>query len=81
MNSSPSNMKWPKSMKKLVNNNVEKEMEVVKELIEMSNALRKENNVKISASHIGRVIKQDEIKYKNKRSKMFSNDKNFLKNI
>jgi transposase len=41
----------------------------------------KENNIKISASHIGRIIKQDEIKYKTKRSKMFSEDKNFLRNI
>lgn len=41
----------------------------------------KQNNIKISSSQIGRVIKQDEIKYKTKRSKMYSNDKNFLKNI
>ena len=41
----------------------------------------KENNIKISASHIGRIIKQDEIKYKAKRSKMFSSDKNFLQNL
>ena len=41
----------------------------------------KQNNIKISSSQIGRIIKQDEIKYKTKRSKMYSNDKNFLKNI
>ncbi|HLC77304.1 MAG TPA: isoleucine--tRNA ligase [archaeon] len=39
--------KWPKPMKKLINAQIEKEMEVVKELIEMSNAIRKENNVKV----------------------------------
>lgn len=41
----------------------------------------KQNNIKVSPSQIGRIIKQDEIKYKAKRSKMYSNDKNFLKNI
>jgi len=41
----------------------------------------KKNNVEVSPSQIGRIIKQDEIKYKAKRSKMYSNDKNFLKNI
>ena len=41
----------------------------------------KQNNIKISSSQIGRIIKQDEIKYKTKRSKMYSNDKNFLRNI
>jgi transposase len=41
----------------------------------------KQNNVKVSPSQIGRIIKQDEIKYKTKRSKMFSDDKNFLQNI
>ena len=41
----------------------------------------KKNNLKISASHIGRIIEEDETKYKTKRSKMFSNDKNFLRNI
>ncbi len=41
----------------------------------------KVNSIKISPSQIGRIIKQDEIKYKSKRSKMYSNDKNFLKNI
>ena len=41
----------------------------------------KKNNIKISPSQIGRIIKQDEMKYKTKRSKMYSNDKNFLKNI
>jgi transposase len=40
----------------------------------------KQNNIKISTSQIGRIIKQDEIKYKTKRSKMYSDDKNFLKN-
>ncbi|MBI2632138.1 helix-turn-helix domain-containing protein [Candidatus Pacearchaeota archaeon] len=41
----------------------------------------KKNNIKVSPSQIGRIIEQDEIKYKTKRSKMYSNDKNFLKNI
>lgn len=41
----------------------------------------KKNNIKISPSQIGRIIRQDEIKYKTKRSKMYSNDKNFLKSI
>jgi transposase len=41
----------------------------------------KQNNIKVSPSQIGRIIKQDEMKYKTKRSKMYSNDKNFLKNI
>ena len=41
----------------------------------------KQNNMQISASQIGRIIEQDEIKYKAKRSKMYSNDKNFLRNI
>lgn len=41
----------------------------------------KKNNIKVSPSQIGRIIKQDEIKYKKKRSKMYSNDKNFLRNI
>ena len=41
----------------------------------------KQNNLQISPSQIGRIIKQDELKYKAKRSKMYSNDKNFLKNI
>lgn len=41
----------------------------------------KQNKISVSASQIGRIIKQDEIKYKTKRSKMYSNDKNFLKNI
>jgi len=40
-----------------------------------------QNNLQISSSQIARIIKQDEIKYKTKRSKMYSNDKNFLKNI
>ena len=41
----------------------------------------KQNNIKVSPSQIRRIIKQDEIKYKTKRSKMYSNDKTFLKNI
>lgn len=41
----------------------------------------KTNKINISASQIGRIIEQDEIKYKTKRSKMYSSDKNFLKNI
>lgn len=41
----------------------------------------KQNNIKISTSQIARIIKQDEMKYKTKRSKMYSNDKNFLKSI
>jgi transposase len=41
----------------------------------------KQNNLKVSPSQIGRIIKEDETKYKTKRSKMYSNDKNFLKNI
>ena len=41
----------------------------------------KQNNITVSPSQIGRIIKQDELKYKTKRSKMYSSDKNFLKNI
>ena len=41
----------------------------------------KQNNLQVSPSQIGRIIKSDEIKYKTKRSKMYSNDKNFLRNI
>lgn len=41
----------------------------------------KKNNLPISPSQIGRIIKADEIRYKTKRSKMYSNDKNFLRNI
>ena len=41
----------------------------------------KQNNIKVSPSQIGRIIKHDEIKYKTKRSKMYSDDKFFLKNI
>jgi len=41
----------------------------------------KEKNIKISPSYVGRIIKKDEIRYKKKKSKMYSNDKNFLKNI
>jgi len=41
----------------------------------------KQNNIMVSPSQIGRIINQDELKYKTKRSKMYSSDKNFLKNI
>jgi len=41
----------------------------------------KKNNLEVSSSQIGRIIKAEEIKYKTKRSKMYSNDKNFLRNI
>lgn len=41
----------------------------------------KSKNIRISPAHVGNIIKQDEIKYKKKRSKMYSNDKNFLRNI
>src|SRR3989338_2510991 len=41
----------------------------------------KKNNIKVSAPQIGRIIEADEMKYKTKRSKMYSNDKNFLRNI
>ncbi len=41
----------------------------------------KKNGVQISSSQISRIIKKEEIKYKTKRSKMYSNDKNFLRNI
>ena len=41
----------------------------------------KQNNIRISPSQIGRIIKKENIKYKTKRSKMYSTDKNFLKNI
>lgn len=41
----------------------------------------KKNDIQVSPSQIGRIIKQDETKYKTKRSKMYSNDKNFLRNI
>lgn len=41
----------------------------------------KKNEINASPSQIGRIIKQDEIKYKTKRSKMYSNDKNFLRNM
>ncbi len=39
--------KWPKPMKKLINMQIEKEMELVNEIIEVSNAVRKENNIKV----------------------------------
>jgi len=35
----------------------------------------------MSPAYVGRIIKTDEIRYKKKRSKMYSSDKNFLKNI
>jgi len=41
----------------------------------------KKQGINISSSYVGRIIKKDEIRYKKKRSKMYSNDKNFLKNI
>lgn len=46
----------------------------------LSNHL-KNNDINISPAYVGRIIKKDEIRYKKKRSKMYSNDKNFLKNI
>jgi len=46
----------------------------------LSNHL-KNQGIKISQAYVGRIIKKDEIRYKKKRSKMYSNDKNFLKNI
>lgn len=39
----------------------------------------KANKIQVSPSQIGRIIKQDEIKYKRKIGKLYSNDKNFLK--
>ncbi|KHO47601.1 MAG: isoleucyl-tRNA synthetase [archaeon GW2011_AR5] len=39
--------KWPKPYKKYANPQIEKEMEIVQEIIETANAVRKENNVKI----------------------------------
>lgn len=41
----------------------------------------KNNGIKISPSYVGKIIKKDEIKYKKKKAKMYSSDKNFLKNI
>jgi transposase len=46
----------------------------------LSNHL-KNQGINISPAYVGRIIKKDEIRYKKKRSKMYSNDKNFLKNI
>jgi|SRR3989338_170538 len=46
----------------------------------LSNHLKKQG-INISPAYVGRIIKKDEIRYKKKRSKMYSNDKNFLKNI
>ena len=39
--------KWPKAQIKMINTQIEKEMEFVKEIVETVNSLRKENNVKI----------------------------------
>lgn len=41
----------------------------------------KEKGIIICPSYVGKIIKIDEIRYKKKRSKMYSNDKNFLRNI
>ncbi len=46
----------------------------------LSNHL-KNQGVNISPAYVGRIIKKDEIRYKKKRSKMYSNDKNFLRNM
>ncbi len=46
----------------------------------LSNHL-KNQGINISPAYVGRIIKKDEIRYKKKRSKMYSNDKNFLKNM
>lgn len=46
----------------------------------LSNHL-KNQGINISPAYVGRIIKKDEIRYKKKRSKMYSNDKNFLRNI
>lgn len=39
----------------------------------------KRQGIQISPSQIGRIIKQDEIKYKKKRAHLYSNDTNFAK--
>ncbi len=39
--------KWPKPYKKYINPKIEKEMQIVQEIIETANAIRKENNIKI----------------------------------
>jgi transposase len=39
----------------------------------------KMQGIKVSPSQVGRIIKQDEIKYKKKRSHLYSNDPNFSK--
>jgi len=41
----------------------------------------KSSGINISPSYVGKIIKKDEIRYKKKKSKMYSNDKNFLRNI
>ncbi len=46
----------------------------------LSNHLKKQE-INISPAYVGIIIKKDEIRYKKKRSKMYSNDKNFLKSI
>ena len=38
----------------------------------------KSQRIIVSPAQAGRIIKQDEIKYKKKRGKMYSNDKNFF---
>ncbi|MBI4174087.1 MAG: isoleucine--tRNA ligase, partial [Candidatus Aenigmarchaeota archaeon] len=39
--------KWPKPYKKYINDNIEKEMSAVQEILEVVNAVRKESNIKI----------------------------------
>lgn len=39
----------------------------------------KQQGIKVSPSQIGRIIKQDEIKYKKKRAHLYSNDPQFAK--
>ena len=39
----------------------------------------KTQGIKISGSQVGRIIKQDEIKYKKKISQLYSNDSDFSK--
>lgn len=38
----------------------------------------KKQRIKVSPSHVGRIIKQDEIKYKKKKARLYSNDENFF---
>ena len=42
-------------------------------------AYAKQQGVKVSSSQVGRIIKQDEIKYKKKRPHLYSDDPNFAK--